>query len=736
MAKGTIQRIVRDRGFGFIRPDGGGDEVFFHRSTLQGTEFERLDEGVAVTFEKERGPKGPRAIVVRVEESASQVQSVRSNAERQRERRADTPRARVDNRTTGGEYRFINPYNFIRLIDRERPKEHLLGDAMPMPHDRYVGLSGKIECTVTNQTPLFISDSHASMTSPGDEGKLHPSYRFFEYEGKPALPASSLRGMVRSVFEAVTNSCLSVFDGDQHLEFRERPEYGNLVKVNAGCVTALARKDVNGEIVLCQTAKVGAYYEDADKWKNVLDKRPDGKLWQCGDYAFARAKMVKQGYVVRELALSHGELRPCADGEEYIEGWLKITGKGEGTSKKSEVLFLNPSKHKPVGVVSFTTDEQEEYNRVLTGQLDQEGLPVPPQSKALKPGDLVWVEAEGRGFNKRAKHIVRVQVPRMPYRNTIEALAPLSKKCSDYAKLCPACRTFGWVHPSPPKDNPNVVAAYAGRIRFSHGLLLSDKGTYPAITLAILSSPNPTTPQFYVVNANGQPDPLADYDSPGACLRGRKFYRDHGTAKSSVYSSDIHSDQNRTVRGALKPGACFSFEVSFENLSVLELGALLYVLELEDGLQHRLGYAKPLGFGSVKIKVETVKLLNWQQRYATPDAGAGWQEPLAPEEIQKHKGGFLDTMRGLYGTEFDDVLEDIVKLATAPSTSYTVHYPRPTSKLDMENNPPYEWFVGNKSRVAERKKGKKKLPGPLALPVAQQDDEGLPLIKKDGWPGR
>ena len=62
--QGTVKRVVRDRGFGFIR-SAEGREIFFHRSSLQGLNFDALQEGDAVEFEVEDGPKGPRASVVR-----------------------------------------------------------------------------------------------------------------------------------------------------------------------------------------------------------------------------------------------------------------------------------------------------------------------------------------------------------------------------------------------------------------------------------------------------------------------------------------------------------------------------------------------------------------------------------------------------------------------------------------------------------------------------------------------
>ena len=62
--QGTIKRVIRDRGFGFIR-SSDGQEVFFHRSSLQEMNFDGLKEGEAVEFEVEQGEKGLRATNVR-----------------------------------------------------------------------------------------------------------------------------------------------------------------------------------------------------------------------------------------------------------------------------------------------------------------------------------------------------------------------------------------------------------------------------------------------------------------------------------------------------------------------------------------------------------------------------------------------------------------------------------------------------------------------------------------------
>jgi len=68
MPKGTI-RTLMDRGFGFIQAEGETD-LFFHRSELEGVEFNSLSEGQEVEFEKGQGRDGrPAAVKVRLAEA-------------------------------------------------------------------------------------------------------------------------------------------------------------------------------------------------------------------------------------------------------------------------------------------------------------------------------------------------------------------------------------------------------------------------------------------------------------------------------------------------------------------------------------------------------------------------------------------------------------------------------------------------------------------------------------------
>jgi len=61
--KGTIARI-KDQGFGFIKPEEGDRDVFFHAKSLDGITFEELNEGDEVMFDVEESEKGPNAVNV------------------------------------------------------------------------------------------------------------------------------------------------------------------------------------------------------------------------------------------------------------------------------------------------------------------------------------------------------------------------------------------------------------------------------------------------------------------------------------------------------------------------------------------------------------------------------------------------------------------------------------------------------------------------------------------------
>lgn len=62
--KGSIKKLMSDKFFGFITPENGGKDIFFHANSLVGVQFTELREGDAVSFEVEDSEKGPNAVNV------------------------------------------------------------------------------------------------------------------------------------------------------------------------------------------------------------------------------------------------------------------------------------------------------------------------------------------------------------------------------------------------------------------------------------------------------------------------------------------------------------------------------------------------------------------------------------------------------------------------------------------------------------------------------------------------
>lgn len=66
MANGTVKWFNESKGFGFITPENGGDDLFAHFSAIQSNGFRTLAEGQRVSFDVTTGPKGQQASNIRV----------------------------------------------------------------------------------------------------------------------------------------------------------------------------------------------------------------------------------------------------------------------------------------------------------------------------------------------------------------------------------------------------------------------------------------------------------------------------------------------------------------------------------------------------------------------------------------------------------------------------------------------------------------------------------------------
>ena len=61
MAQGTVKWFSDEKGYGFITPDDGGEDLFVHHNGIAGTGFKSLEEGAKVSYEATQGRKGMQA---------------------------------------------------------------------------------------------------------------------------------------------------------------------------------------------------------------------------------------------------------------------------------------------------------------------------------------------------------------------------------------------------------------------------------------------------------------------------------------------------------------------------------------------------------------------------------------------------------------------------------------------------------------------------------------------------
>jgi len=218
----------------------------------------------------------------------------------------------------------------------------------------------------------------------------------------------------------------------------------------------------------------------------------------------------------------------------------------------------------------------------------------------------------------------RAQMFRLPYDKSPEELIPENVR---NAGLDLAEALFGRV------DTGNK--AVKGRVFFEDAIAVEGGPDWFEDTLVpcILSSPKVTTFQHYLTQDRTEdPSGLTTYlKVDSTTIRGHKLYWhrwDQARGLAEVRERNNHDeilaslekglgdDRSHTIVRPAKAGVTFKGRIRFENLTELELGALLTALELPEGCAHKLGMGKPLGLGSVQIETQ-LKLINRERRYSS-----------------------------------------------------------------------------------------------------------------------
>lgn len=556
------------------------------------------------------------------------------------------------------------PYNFVPLPERvfDVADGIQIGGEMIKPwemHDRFVPgtNSGSIELTIETLTPLFIRGAVGQQQDGAwddRDSRLRPE-PYTTPDGRPAIPGSSLRGMVRTLVEILSFSKIQpANDGKPFFRTVADDRIGRTYRSR---MTAAGGKPRGG---ILRLNELGATIEPREVVRVGRDALGDIQFdprnpnytppWPQ-QHSRCWVKVGDRSPDVSEIRLQ--EQQPTGSG--WRAATLVLTG--NAPRKKREFVFLEPDDAPPsaVRVPDSVLTRFHDDDQVTSWQERAFPRDRPADARRRTAGHLrhdepvFFVLSEDRRSEDNPDGLVflgRAGMFRFPYDRSPADLVPKDLR---EARLDLAEAMFGKVDGS---------VAIKGRVHFEDAVAWTG-GPDPfesVVVPAILSAPKPTTFQHYLTQEGTKgKDQLTTYIAGDhTTIRGHKLYwhRDDGSGLLQIKEANSHDsllqdlgranpqDTQHTVIRPVKTGVSFVGRVRFENLTDLELGALLHALQFPDGCAHRLGMGKPLGLGSVRITAD-LRIVDRAARYRT------WQSSGIQEndDGSRYRDAFLLAMR-------------------------------------------------------------------------------------------
>lgn len=642
---------------------------------------------------------------------------------------------------------FINPYNFIPL--KGSPKRG--NRRKPDDQEKFTGV---MEYSVLSKTRLFIPNTSNSKVFQLDipldavdgnndnekKAKIeeikekHKTYDFYSYTDLsdvkedcskkfqiPVIPGSEMRGMLRSYYEILTNSCMSVIEEGAILSRRMIETFK----------PGLIKKEGN--------RKFSLYKAEDYLWRTKgANKREDELNWQDSYYKYKCYKQqdedLKEGHKVYfkinerprgKLLASNvsGEQDDSRPVYGYIikgEDGPVLNNKGEKHCVHIFKRIGNPiQRNMDISVLKMLLSEYKKYSEQDDCKKQNYAYKEYGEQLEIFEQDEKW-EFFPVYYNKigNSNYIMLSPacITREIYQNNMKKLANSFCSCDGKKELCPACSLFGTVQ----KD-----FAYSSKIRFTdleckskkekekEKEILINKGNakecyYDIITLPEMSSPKITSTEFYMkrpnedavfwtwdyyIGANGR---ITILDKPE--LNGRKFYWHN--LKGNIPENIPKTIRNMTVR-PLKENVKFTGKLYFKNITRDELMSLYWLLNcgeygnLEDKKHgYKLGSAKPLGFGSIAINVDNVFL----RKVNMDDNIIEIKEEPVKKELDQDRDSWKQIFfRDVNRTRTRDIISDFNKMTEFNIFSRTkkdIVYPRTENQTHGTEG--FQWFTENR----------------------------------------
>ena len=534
---------------------------------------------------------------------------------------------------------FLNCYNFIPLPSR---------DCIRTKTEKG-SLTGSIHCTITPKTDIFIPNTSnttcqiKNITSnttcqikniSGDTVReffsyteLGENYRMTKENApsKPVIPGSELRGMIRSMYEAFTDSCMSALDFGKPLSARVTDIFESAVLIfKQGKWSVYKAK----KYYVSQKDNSSSFFVKTDEngKKYILDDNGE-KIYSYTKVKFS-CKTVKNLKYVTSIS---------QDGNN--EGYLLI---GEPfTKKNNEFIFIPDLKNKIYVDNDTVIKAIERYNSIIKdfytdGKVNKTKETIRNVADFYKGRDIsltpaedtvipVWYHTEKGNKGNQYFYLSPSSIGREIFVNDILKFTHTYDPCQG-ENLCPCCQLFGMV---------GKEYATGSRLRFSDAVFTGKFPKYaPITTLKELATPKPTSMATYTHRKDEEKKTVSEYwnydiykTADGKTLpaeehidiNGRKMYYHHPNAVNHRYyeytpQSDIAKNKKRLITVRPLKGIkenTFAFDIFFEHLREDELKMLLVVTSLmfnPSDYCYKIGMGKPIGLGSIKISVDSVKL--------------------------------------------------------------------------------------------------------------------------------
>ncbi len=489
-----------------------------------------------------------------------------------------------------GRLLFNYPYNFVRFGNKVVRKKREKGK-----------LTGVLECSLINKSPLFIPEKKLDKVAKG-----HSEEYFLKENDNYVIPASSIKGAIRSVVEAISNSCVINIEEDR---LDERKTAGDFKNIKYGFIKKIPKDGEDGSIVEAEIVRV--LRNEALKYKEegIEELKFNNTIY---DYK-------SKGYPYRPEDILKNIEDVTKDGE--IEGFLWVSAKK--SRNLYEKIFI-PKKGKKID------DGDNQYTKEDTYVLSYEEY---ENIKYIVEQRIQREEKKGNEFYKtkveikdpiifqvngiNGKNLAISEIPRLRYKySPYDLLDEKLHACKNSEEACAACRIFGMTGEQQEKENKIINTI--SKVFISDAIISKNDANIEEKPRLIksLGEPHPTLTGFYLDKG--------DYNDDTSILRGRKFYWHHKDKigedkdRDSIYNS-IKAERKEPHNSSIQfmhSGNKFTFQIRFENMTEEEFGLLLYAIELEGNMLHKIGKAKAFGFGSCKIEIENIKLdVNEKDKY-------------------------------------------------------------------------------------------------------------------------